>query len=44
MKMAGNHRATENVDTVETVKKGNAVAFDLIDTFKEEPVEGCRLD
>ena len=46
MTTAKNHRARQNVDIVRTVKKGNAVAVDLIDTFKdfEEPVEGCRLD
>jgi hypothetical protein len=28
------------------VKKDNAVAFDIIDTFAnfEDPVEGCKLD
>jgi len=46
MKMAKNHQATQNVYIVKTVKKDSAVAFDLIDTFKdfEDPVEGCRLD
>ena len=46
MKMAKNHQATQNVYIVKTVKKDNAVAFDIIDTFTnfEDPVEGCRLD
>jgi branched-chain amino acid transport system substrate-binding protein len=46
MKMAKNHQATQNVYIVKTVKKDNAVAFDIIDTFAnfEDPVEGCKLD
>ena len=46
MKMAKNHQATQNVYIVKTVKKGNAVAFEVIDTFPnfEDPVKGCTLD
>jgi branched-chain amino acid transport system substrate-binding protein len=46
MKMAKNHQATQNVYIVKTVKKGNVVAFDLIDTYQnvEDPVKGCNLD
>jgi len=31
---------------VKTVKKDNAVAFDIIDTYQnvEDPVKGCNLD
>ena len=31
---------------VKTVKKDNAVAFELIDTYQnvEDPVKGCNLD
>jgi branched-chain amino acid transport system substrate-binding protein len=46
MKMAKNHQATQNVYIVKTVKKDNAVAFDIIDTYQnvEDPVKGCNLD
>ncbi|HYI27373.1 MAG TPA: ABC transporter substrate-binding protein [Bradyrhizobium sp.] len=46
MKMAKNHQATQNVYIVKTVKKGNAVAFDIIDTYPnvEDPVKGCNLN
>jgi hypothetical protein len=44
--MAKNHQATQNVYIVKTVKKDNAVAFDIIDTYMnvEDPVKGCSLD
>jgi branched-chain amino acid transport system substrate-binding protein len=46
MKMAKNHQATQNVYIVKTVKKDNAVAFEIIDTYKdvEDPVKGCNLE
>ena len=46
MKMAKNHQATQNVYIVKTVKKNNAVAFDVIETYTnvEDPVKGCSLD
>ena len=46
MKMAKNHQATQNVYIVKTVKKDNAVAFDLIDTYRdvEDPVKGCNFN
>ena len=46
MKMAKNHMATQNVYIVKTVKKGPAVAFEIIDTYPnfEDPVKGCKLD
>jgi branched-chain amino acid transport system substrate-binding protein len=46
MKMAKNHQATQNVYIVKTVKKDNAVAFEIIDTYPnvEDPVKGCNLD
>ena len=46
MKMAKNHQATQNVYIVKTVKKDNAVAFDILDTYQnvEDPVKGCNLD
>ena len=46
MKMAKNHMATQNVYIVKTVKKGAAVAFEIIDTYPnfEDPVKGCKLD
>ena len=44
MKMAKNHQATQNVYIVKTVKKDDAVAFEIIDTYPnfEDPVKGCR--
>jgi branched-chain amino acid transport system substrate-binding protein len=46
MKMAKNHQATQNVYIVRTVKKDDAVAFEIIDTYPnvEDPVQGCKLD
>ena len=46
MKMAKNHQATQNVYIAKTVKKDNAVAFDIIDTYRdvEDPVKGCNLN
>jgi branched-chain amino acid transport system substrate-binding protein len=46
MKMAKNHQATQNVYITKTVKKDNAVAFEIIDTYRdvEDPVKGCKLD
>jgi len=45
MKMAANHQATHNVYIVKTVKKGDSVGFDVIDTFAnyEDPVQGCKM-
>ena len=45
MKMAANHQATQNVYIVKTVKKGDSVGFDVIDTFAnyEDPVQGCKM-
>jgi branched-chain amino acid transport system substrate-binding protein len=46
MKMAKNHQATQNVYIAKTVKKNNAVAFDIIDTYRdvEDPVKGCNFN
>ena len=46
MAMAKNHQATQNIYIVKTVAKGDDVAFEVIDTFKnfEDPVKGCKLD
>ena len=46
MKMAKNHQATQNVYIAKTVKKDNAVAVDIIDTYRdvEDPVKGCNLN
>jgi branched-chain amino acid transport system substrate-binding protein len=45
MKMAANHQATQNVYIVKTVPKGDDVAFEVIDTFKDfvDPVQGCNM-
>jgi hypothetical protein len=45
MKMAANHQATQNVYIVKTVKKGDSLGFDVIDTFPnyEDPVQGCKM-
>ena len=45
-KLAKNHQATQSVYIVKTVKKDNAVAFNIIDTYTdvEDPVKGCNLD
>lgn len=45
MKMAANHQATQNVYIVKTVPKGDDVAFEVIDTFKDfvDPVQGCKM-
>lgn len=46
MKMGKNHQATQNVYIAKTVKKDNAVAFDILETYPnvEDPVKGCKLD
>lgn len=46
MKMAKNHQATQNVYIAKTVKKDNAVAYEIIDTYQnvEDPVKGCNLN
>jgi len=46
MKMAKNHQATQNVYIAKTVKKDNAVAYEIIETYQnvEDPVKGCNLD
>ena len=45
MKMAANHQATQNVYIVKTVPKGDDVAFEVLDTFKDfvDPVQGCNM-
>ncbi len=46
MKMAKNHQATQNVYIAKTVKKDNAVAYEIIETYPnvEDPVKSCNLD
>ena len=45
MTMGKNRQATQNVYIVKTVKKGDNVAFEIIDTFENfvDPVKGCDL-
>jgi branched-chain amino acid transport system substrate-binding protein len=46
MKMGKNRQATQNVYIVKTVKKGDSVAFQVIDTYPNfvDPVKGCNLN
>ncbi len=45
MKMGANRQATQNVYIVKTVKKGEGLGFQVLDTVAnyEDPVKGCKL-
>jgi len=46
MSMAKNHQATQNVYIVKTVKEGDGVGFEVIDTYPNfvDPVQGCPFN